>query len=86
MYGQSDSTSGIGVLGHATATTGTYTFGVFGQSDSISGIGVLAYAGNNGATPIVAQANSSSQSANLQEWRGGSLLSPSVLSVVDANG
>ncbi|MGQ9901351.1 MAG: hypothetical protein ACUVR1_03965 [Fimbriimonadales bacterium] len=43
MYGQSNSTAGIGVDGWASATTGT-TFGVRGQSASAAGIGVYGSA------------------------------------------
>ena len=93
VLGYSDSTAGLGVEGFNTASTGSAT-GVLGQSNSTSGTGVRGYAaasggvallgsaGNDGAIPIVAEANSSNQTAPLQEWRGSS----GPLSVVDATG
>jgi hypothetical protein len=94
VFGQSASYSGTGVHGFATASIGD-AVGVYGRSLSPGGTGVegFAYApggvalrglaGNDGAIPLVAQANSSTQSAHLQEWQnyGGS-----ALSVVDKNG
>jgi hypothetical protein len=38
------SDGGIGVFGHATATTTTETYGVYGRSDSLLGIGVFGLA------------------------------------------
>jgi len=53
VWGQSDSTSGIGVYGRASAGTGP-TYGVHGQSDSIAGIGVegIATATTGSATGV----------------------------------
>jgi hypothetical protein len=69
-------TAGTGVLG--TTTIGT---GVQGTASAATGVAVGGFAGDPGAIPIVAQ-GASSQTANLQEWRGSS----GALSVVDANG
>ena len=46
MYGRSNSTFGRGVVGNATATSGT-TFGVYGSSNSTSGHGVYGTATNS---------------------------------------
>jgi hypothetical protein len=70
-------TAGTGVLG--TTTIGT---GVQGTASAATGVAVGGFAGDPGAIPIVAQ-GASSQTANLQEWRGSS---GSALAVVDANG
>jgi len=43
VRGESASTTGTGVFGHATATSGT-TYGVLGKSDSTDGYGVVGYA------------------------------------------
>jgi hypothetical protein len=69
-------TAGTGVLG--TTTIGT---GVQGTASAATGVAVGGFAGDPGAIPIVAQ-GSSSQTANLQEWRGSS----GILSSVDKNG
>jgi hypothetical protein len=74
---QGTSTVGTGVFG--TTATGT---GVQGTASSTSGVALAGFASDPGAIPIVAQGSGSGQSANLQEWRGGS----GTLSVVDANG
>jgi hypothetical protein len=70
-------TAGTGVLG--TTTIGT---GVQGTASAATGVALGGFAGDPGAIPIVAQ-GSSSQNANLQEWRGST---GSALSVVDKNG
>jgi hypothetical protein len=43
VFGRSDSTSGVGIKGGATATSG-FTYGVFGQADSTFGKGVYGNA------------------------------------------
>jgi hypothetical protein len=45
LYGQSDSTTGIGVSGFASAASGT-TYGMYGYSHSTAGTGVYGYADN----------------------------------------
>jgi len=94
VVGESDSSSGIGVYGIAPSSTGL-TIGVHGQSNSSSGIGVygaatasggtalFGAAGDDGAIPVVARANSGNQSANLQEWQNSS---GTALSVVNSSG
>ncbi|MCW5935212.1 MAG: hypothetical protein KIT45_13085 [Fimbriimonadia bacterium] len=42
VYGQNDSSGGVGVQGFTTTTTGT-TYGVFGRSESTTGRGVYGY-------------------------------------------
>ena len=93
VFGQSDSTNGIGVNGWASATSGGNA-GVFGQSDSHKGLGVQGYAtaasgicvsgyaGDPGAIPFVATGDIG-QTANLQEWQNNA---GKALSVVDKNG
>jgi hypothetical protein len=59
VYGMSDSASGMGVMGAASAASGQ-TFGLYGLSNSASGAGVLARGVESGADLILG-GNSSSQ-------------------------
>jgi len=49
LSGSTNSGSGTGVVGRATAYTGN-TFGMYGQSDSTTGVGVFGFAGNTNGT------------------------------------
>jgi hypothetical protein len=77
---QGTCTVGTGVMGATTGSTNSGT-GVQGVASGAGGTALAGFAGNSGAIPIVAQ-GASGQTANLQEWRGGS----GLLSAVQPSG
>ncbi len=65
IYGESDSTGGLGVYGRATATSGT-TYGLYGRADSTNGRGVFGYAATSSGSNnygVYGQADSPSGTA-----------------------
>ncbi len=81
VIGTSNSTTGYGVYGCASATSGK-TVGLFGQSRSPCGISVLAHAFSPSTLPLVARGDCG-QSANLMEFQKSCGQS---VSVVNKNG
>jgi hypothetical protein len=67
VNGTTSASSGIGVYGHSSSTTGT-TYGGYFLSDSSSGVALLAMANHQNAKGLVVQA-APSQSANLAEFK-----------------